>query len=77
MSEVNWETLIERRNSADLKLSGLAAVHPFKVSLSQSDQHKTRVGAIRGTVRTDTKRHAFKQRVHKYTNPVIHRHHVL
>ena len=65
MSEVNWETLIERRNSADLKLSGLAAVHPDKVSLSQSDQHQTRIGAIRGAVRTDTK---------KYINPVIHRH---
>ena len=64
MSEVNWETLIERRRT-DLKLSGLAAVHPDKVSLSQSDQHQTRIGAIRGAVRTDTK---------KYINPVIHRH---
>ena len=44
MSEVNWETLIGR--SADLKLyfkitSSLAAFHPGKVSLSQSDQHQT------------------------------------
>ena len=44
MSEVNWETLVER--SADLKLyfkitSGLAAVHPDEVSLSQ---HQTKPG---------------------------------
>ena len=81
MSEANWQTLIERR-SVDLKhyfkiTSGLASVHPDKVGLSQSYQHQTRIGAIRGTVNTETKRHAFKQHVRKYINLVIHRHHEL
>lgn len=78
MSDVNWQVLKERRQHADLCLffkiiQGTAALDPESVSLSQSSTCQTRTGAIKGSINSDVKKYAFKQRIIKLTNPITHR----
>lgn len=77
MMQVGWETLDTRRKNSDLNmffkiLSGpeSATTDIHKYTLSHSSQHDTRTGATRGIINTETKRHAFIQRVHRHLNLV-------
>ena len=78
MTQLDWQTLAERRQNSDLKLyfkiiAGSAAVDESKVSTSHMHDHNTRTGSVVGTINTNVKKYAFRQRVYRYLNPPIHR----
>ena len=78
MLEVGWQTLEERRKTADLRLyfkslSGYAAVADSAISINAPDSYSTRIGATFGVINTNVLRYSFKYRVHKYLNPPVYK----
>ena len=70
----NWQTLIFRRESADIRMysrimSGKASIDPQRFTLNQCE-HNTRMGGIRDTVNTDVKRFSYQHRIHKILNRI-------
>ena len=71
MLSQGWDTLEERRKSADVKmyyrmLSGKAALDTNRFMLHFSKEHDTRHGAIKGTISTNVAKFSYRHRIHRY-----------
>ena len=71
MLSQGWDTLEERRKSADVKmyyrmLSGKAALDTNRFMLHFSKEHDTRHGAIKGTISTNVAKFSCRHRIHRY-----------